>query len=142
MDAAMHMNERNRWVDDASTPDERMFATFMHLSLLAHLVLPYVSILIPIIMWSMKKKESAYVADHGREAVNFQISLAIYSILLPIIAIPIGLLLFVVGVAITVPLAALFPYVLGLVGMIIAAVASNRGELYRYPMTIRFLTGR
>ncbi|MBZ0172901.1 MAG: DUF4870 domain-containing protein [Phycisphaerales bacterium] len=142
MDAAMHMNERNRWVDDASTADERMFSTFTHLSLLAHLVLPYISILIPIIMWSMKKKESAYIADHGREAVNFQISLAIYSILLPIIAIPIGLLLFVVGVAITVPLAALFPYVLGLVGMIIAAVASNRGELYRYPMTIRFLTGR
>ena len=142
MGAAMPINERERWIDEAATADERMFSTFMHLSLLAHMVIPFVSILIPIVMYASKKNESAYIADHGRESINFQITMLLYSIILPIIAIPIGLLLFVVGVAITVPIAALFPYVLGLIGMIIASIAANRGELYRYPMTIRFLTGK
>lgn len=141
MNAEMHVNERGRWVDDACSPDDRSFAMFTHLSLLAHMVVPFVAVIIPILMWHNKKDSSPYVADHGREAVNFQLSLMLYSIILPTIAIPVGLLLFLVGVAITVPLAAIFPYVLGLIGMIHAAMAANRGEMYRYPMTIRFLDG-
>lgn len=139
MNAEMHVNERGRWVDDTCTADDRTFAMFTHLTLLAHMAIPFVAVIIPILMWMNKKDTSPYIADHGREAVNFQLSLMLYSIILPIIAIPIGLLLFVVGVAITVPIAAVFPYVLGLVGMILAAMAANRGEMYRYPMTIRFL---
>ncbi len=136
-----HVNEKGRYVVEDATPDERTYSTLIHLSLIAQPMLPVVAVAIPIIMWMIKKNDSAYIADHGREAVNFQISLLLYSVLLPIIAIPIGLLLFVVGVAVTLPIAALFPYVLGLIGMIIAAMAANRGELYRYPMTIRFLNG-
>jgi uncharacterized Tic20 family protein len=134
-----HVNEKGRYVIEDSSPDDRSYATLLHLSLLAHMVLPYISIIIPLVMWNTKKKESDYIDDHGREAMNFQISLLIYSFLLPIIAIPIGLLLLGVGILVTVPLAALFPYVLGLVGLIMAAMAANRGEMYRYPMTIRFL---
>lgn len=136
-----HMNEKGRYVCEDASPDDRTYATLMHLSLLAHMVLPYVAIIAPVIMWNMKKNESGYIDDHGREAMNFQISLLIYSILLPIIAIPIGLLLLGIGIFVTVPLAAFFPYVLGLVGLIMAAMAANRGEMYRYPMTIRFLKG-
>ena len=136
-----HVNEKGRYVCEGTAPDERTYAMLLHLSLLAHMLLPYIAIIAPLIMWNMKKKESGYIDDHGREAMNFQISLLIYSILLPIIAIPIGLLLLGIGVLVTVPLAAFFPYVLGLVGLIMAAMASNRGEMYRYPMTIRFLHG-
>jgi uncharacterized Tic20 family protein len=145
MDTQMHgqmhgqVNEKGRYVVEGVSHDERTFSTLIHLSLIAQTILPVVAIAIPIVMWMTKKNESTYIADHGREAVNFQISLMLYSVLLPIIAIPIGLLLFVVGVAVTLPIAALFPYALGLIGMIIAAMAANRGELYRYPMTIRFL---
>jgi uncharacterized Tic20 family protein len=141
MHATMPINERGRWVDDTSTTEDRTYSALLHASVLAHTVIPIVSILIPIIMWNMKKKDSPFIADHGREAVNFQISLLLYSLILPIIAIPIGLLLLVVGVAVTVPVALIFPYILGLVGMILAVIACNRGELFRYPMTLRFLKG-
>lgn len=134
-----HVNEKGRFVVQDASPDDRTYSTLMHLTLLGHIVIPYLAIIGLIVMWSIKKKESRYIADHGREAVNFQISLILYSLILPIIAIPIGLLLFVVGVAITVPIAVIFPYVLGLIGMVLAAMAANRGEMYRYPMTIRFL---
>ena len=136
-----HVNEKGRFVCQDASPDDRTYATLLHLSLIAHMVLPYIAIILPIVMWNMKKKESGYIDDHGREALNFQISLLIYSIVLPIIAIPIGLLLLGVGIFATVPIAAIFPYVLGLVGLIMGAMAANRGEMYRYPMTIRFLHG-
>lgn len=136
-----HLNDKGRYVCEDASPDDRTYATLLHLSLIAHMVLPYIAIVLPIVMWNMKKKESAYIDDHGREALNFQISLLIYSIVLPIIAIPIGLLLLGVGILATVPIAAIFPYVLGLVGLIMGSMAANRGEMYRYPMTIRFLHG-
>jgi len=135
----MSMNERGRYVCDDSSADDRTYATLMHLVLLAHIIIPYLSIIALLVMWNVKKKDSPYIADHGREAMNFQISLIIYSFVLPIIAVPIGLLFFIVGVIPAVILAGLFPYVLGLVGMIMAALAANRGEVFRYPMTIRFL---
>ena len=130
MDAAMPMNENRRWVDESATADERLYATFLHLSLLAHIVLSGFAILVPVIMWIIKKDESPYIADHGREAINFQISLIIYSIIAAIFSI----------VLIGLPFLLLIP-IYALICMVIAAVAANRGELYRYPMTIRFLNG-
>ena len=128
------INSQGRAFDPDATNDERTYALFMHLSLLGHLVLTVIMILVPIILWTTKKAESPFLDDHGREAINFQISLLIYSVLFAILAIPIGFITCGVGFAI-----ALFPYVLGLVGMIQASIAANRGEFYRYPMTIRFL---
>ncbi len=130
MDAAMPINEKGRWIDESATADERLYATFLHLSLLAHVVLSGFAIIVPIIMWVIKKDESPYIADHGREAINFQISLIIYSIIAGIFSI----------VLIGLPFLLLIP-IYALVCMVLAAVAANRGELYRYPMTIRFLNG-
>jgi uncharacterized Tic20 family protein len=60
---------------------------FAHLGLLGHIVLPVQSsIAIPLVIWLTKKDKSAFIDDHGREAVNFQITLLIYAIALPIIA--------------------------------------------------------
>lgn len=133
------VNAMGRAYDPDATSDERTYAMFIHLSLLGHIVLTFVAIAIPIIMWAVKKAESPFLDDHGREAINFQISLFIWSILLPILAAIIGVLTCGVGLILLIP-AALLPYILGLVGMIQAAIAANRGEFYRYPMTFRFLT--
>ncbi len=127
------VNERGRAYDPDVSADERSYALFMHLSLLGHIVLSLIAILVPIIMWQIKKDESPFLDDHGREAVNFQISLILWSILFTVVSIPIGLLTCGVGFVI-----ALVPLVLGIVGMIQAAKAANRGEFYRYPMTMRF----
>jgi len=125
------VNAQGKAYDPDATADERTFAMFMHLSLLAHTVLTMIAIIAPIIMWNIKKNESPFLDDHGREAINFQISLLLYSVLtIPIGIITCGLGFFVLPVGI---------YILGLIGMILAAVAANRGEFYRYPMTLRFI---
>lgn len=128
------VNEFGRAYDPDASADERSYALWMHLALLAHLVLSLIAIIIPIIMWQVKKDESPFLDDHGREAVNFQISLVIWSIGFTLASIPVGLLTCGVGFVI-----ALVPYVLGIVGMIQASTAANRGEFYRYPMTMRFV---
>ncbi len=133
------VNERGRTFRTDLTDDEKTLAIFAHLGLLGHLVLPVVSILIPLVIWMTKRASSSFVDDHGREALNFQITLLIYAIGLPLIAGVLGAITCGVGLILMIP-AVVGPYVLGLVGMILAAVAANRGEFYRYPMTFRFIS--
>lgn len=115
-----------RFADPDATSSERTYAVLMHLSLLAaHVLVP----ILPLaIMWIIKRKESPFIDDHGREAMNFQISLLIYFVA--------GTLLTVVGIGVLIMLAT---WALGIVGMILAAVAANRGEFYRYPATLRLI---
>ena len=127
------VNEQGRAYDPDASNDERTYAMFMHLTLLGHIPLSGLAIIAPFIMWNIKKEESPFLDDHGREAVNFQITLIIYSILFIILAVPITLLTCGVGA-----LLAFLPAVLGLIGMIKAAIAAHKGEFYRYPMTFRF----
>lgn len=127
------LNAQGNAFDPDASSDERTYALFLHLSLLLHIPLSLLAIIVPVIMWNIKKAESPFLDDHGREAINFQITLIIYSFLFTILAIPVGLLTCGIGFSL-----ALFPYILGLIGMIKAAIAANRGEFYRYPMTFRF----
>lgn len=120
------------------TDDDKTYAVLMHLSVLAHLVLPYISLAIPIVMWLTRKDRSAFIDDHGKEAVNFQITISIYSIVMPIIGVIIMFLTMGLGFILLIPLVFL-PYVLAIVGMVMAIVRTNKGEYFRYPMTIRFL---
>lgn len=104
---------------------ERTYAMFTHLSLLAAHFVPIVPTLI---LWLIKRDTSAFIDDHGKEAVNFQISLIIYLVSATVLA------MCVIGVPIIIA-----AYALAIVGMILAAVAANRGQFYRYPMCIRFI---
>jgi uncharacterized Tic20 family protein len=131
---------QQRLVDHDATDGDRQFAVWMHLSLLGNFVAPVIIIVVPLIMWLTKKDQSTFINDHGRETLNFHLTLMIYFFLLPIVALIVGAMLCGVGIIVTVPAAALLPYVLGIVGMIQASMAAGRGEYYRYPMTIRFLS--
>lgn len=118
-----------RVVDPHAGEGERLYAMFTHLSLIAaHALVPIVPALV---MWLIKKDRSPFIDDHGREAINFQISLIVYAIGVAVL----GLITCGAGWILWVPL-----YALGIVGMILAAISANRGEFYRYPMTIRFLS--
>jgi uncharacterized Tic20 family protein len=70
----------------------------------------------------LKKDSSPFIDDHGRELLNAGMSYTLYS-----------LLLFWTGI---VPIILL---ILGIVSIIRAAIASDRGEYFRYPVTIRIL---
>lgn len=129
--AAMH---DPRAVDAYATPEERTWATFQHLGgLMAWFVIGPFCFLVPLVMWLVKKDESEYLDDHGREAMNFELSLLLYAILL----IPVAVLTLGLGALLYIPWAAL-----GLIGPIVAAVAANKGRYFRYPATIRFIAPR
>lgn len=122
----------------AATPaapdaEVRSYATFTHIvPLIAHLGGPVVlPVIAAIVMWQIKKGESPFLDDHGREATNFQISMAIYfALVVPLAAIiTCGL-----GALLAIPL-----LVLNIVGCVLAARAAHRGEFYRYPMSIRIV---
>lgn len=115
-------------VRDPDAPSsECNYALVVHLSTFA-LLFTAVPILGPI-LWLVRRNDSPFLNDHGQEAVNFQISLVIYSL--------VSVALWAVcGIGIVFSIAT---FVLGAVGCIMAMVASYRGEFFRYPMTIRLL---
>jgi uncharacterized Tic20 family protein len=112
------------------TADERQWALLAHLSGLIASFLGGMSFLGPLIIWLIKKDQSAFVADQAKEALNFQIAVTIALFVSFAIgaATCIGFLLIpVVGIG-------------SLVFAIIAAMEANKGVVYRYPYTIRLVT--
>lgn len=123
----------NRVRDEHADASERTYALFNHLVGFASIGsggIPFLGLIGAIIMWRIKAKESPFLEDHGREAVNFQLSLLAYTI----IGIPLSIVTFGI-LAIPWYLAVL---ALSLVGQIRGAMAANRGEFYRYPACFRF----
>lgn len=113
---------------DRNIQDERMWGMFCHLSALAGYIIPFGSIIGPLIIWSIKKQDYAFVDDQGKEALNFQISMMIYKIISAILMIlVIGFLMFAACV------------IFQLIMIIIASIKANNGETFRYPLTIRFV---
>jgi len=109
--------------------DARMWAMFCHLAGLGIFIIPLVgNIVAPLVIWQLKKDDDPFINDQGKEAVNFQISITVYSI--------ISMLLFVACVG---------PFLLGaviivdLILLLIAAVKANNGQAYNYPFTIRLI---
>jgi hypothetical protein len=114
-----------RIVDDK---DERMWGMFCHLSALSGFIIPFGNVIGPLIIYSMKKDEYAFVADQGKESLNFQISMLIY--------------LIISGIAVLLVVGIFMLIIFGLLSLILTVVASvraNDGEYYRYPLCIRFI---
>ncbi len=134
-------------------------ALFIHLSALSNLFIPLGNLIFPIVLWQAFKKEGAFVDHHGKEAVNFNLSFFIYSIVIIIVFIASllgvifnsfqmnelnnpdqvfeilfssGGILFSLFLLI---LLGIFKFIL----IILAAIKAGQGELYRYPLTIRFI---
>jgi uncharacterized Tic20 family protein len=110
--------------------EERNWAVFAHLGGFALYLLGFAlgHILIPLVIWLLKRDDSEFIARNALEALNFQISVTLYSLV-------VGALCFVlIGFV-------LIPVLMGfhIVFMIIASVKASQGETYRYPWTIRLL---
>ncbi|KGD61654.1 hypothetical protein T9A_01603 [Alcanivorax jadensis T9] len=108
--------------------EERSLGLACHLLALAGLVVPFGNILGPLIIWLVKKDDSAFVDDQGKEALNFNITISIAGFIA-------FLLMFVVIGGLLLPIIGIF----WLIMTIIAAVKANGGERYRYPLTIRLI---
>src|SRR6201997_2518148 len=84
-------------------------------------------ILGPLIVWLAKRADSPEIDAHGKESLNFQISMLIYDAIAAVLCI-IG-----IGVLLLIAL-----WVLNTVLVIIASIKASDGQFYRYPFTIRF----
>lgn len=112
----------------APSREVRQWAMFCHLSALLGIWVPFGSLIGPLILWQMKREMDPFVDDQGKEALNFQISVAIASaICLLLMVVVIGFFLF--------GLLAFGALVL----TIIAGVKANEGQVYRYPFTWRLI---
>ncbi|MDI1306436.1 MAG: DUF4870 domain-containing protein [bacterium] len=148
------------------TTIEKNTATFTHLSALTQYFIPFGNYIFPILIWSSKKDKSEFVDHNGKQVLNFQLSLLLYSLVLIMIAVPI----FLITILKNIPFEALINdhYIVlrnfsfegniglltvGLVAVLIfgllkvaeffliiyASIKTSNGEKYNYPITIPFL---
>lgn len=111
----------------STTTDVNTWAMFIHLSQLSGFFLPLAGIILPIILWQVKKDESEIIDRHGRHVANWIISLFIYGFAF-------SLLCFIlVGIPLVIAL-----LIADIVFPIIGAVKANDGEVWPYPSAIRF----
>lgn len=124
------------------TPDaqQRQWAMFAHLSaivgglLTSQLFGGIGCILGPLIIWLLKKDTMPFVDDQAREALNFNITVAIVMLVLVLL----GVGTFGLGFIVTGPLM-LIAGVAALVFIVIAAIKANDGVAYRYPFALRLV---
>jgi uncharacterized Tic20 family protein len=94
----------------------------------AFIGIPFGNILGPLIIWLVKKNEMPLVEEEGKSALNFQISMTIYTVIVLVLCLVVIGFLFI------------FPIILAnVILVIIASVKTSNGEKFQYPCTIHFI---
>ncbi|MEC3908272.1 DUF4870 domain-containing protein [Tamlana sp. 2201CG12-4] len=138
-------------------------ATFIHLSTFSRFIIPFGNFIGPIILWVANKEKSEFIDAHGKQAINFQMSILLYAIILGTLTIPFfifkifsgidfidfnGFHDFHINIGKPSPLLyiggglgvlAIIGFILELVFIVIASLKARDGEYYHYPLTINFL---
>ena len=104
---------RKKKKKEGSSDEERQMAMFCHLGMLIG------GFVVPLIIYMMKKEESRYIEKHGREALNFALSLLIYYL------VTCGCAVFILG-----------PF--AIYWCIMAGLDAQNGKMYYYPACIHF----
>lgn len=111
------------------TSDEKQMGLFLHLSGLAFALIFPLGIVIPIVLWQTQKDKMPALDAHGKMVTNWMISATIYGVVsFVLMFVLVG---FLTGAAVWL-MAIIFP-------IIGALKANNEGELWEYPLTIKFL---
>ncbi|MFH6987335.1 DUF4870 domain-containing protein [Flavobacterium collinsii] len=148
------------------TTSEKNTATFTHLSTLSQYIIPFGNYIFPILIWTSYKDKSEYVNHHGKQALNFQLSLLLYTLILALIAVPIFITVFLQNLPMeavfndedfiirnfdfngNIALLSIGATAVLLFGVlkfvefflvIYASIKASNGELYKYPLTIPFI---
>jgi len=138
------------------TQQEKNNAALIHLGGLAKYVFPFAGIIVPLLIWQSKKHESEFINQQGKEAVNYNISMLLYSFLICILVIipvillvsetivhedayndypPINFIISIVVIGIIWVVESILEFIL----IILAAVRASEGQNYKYPLTIKFI---
>ncbi|MGS0674142.1 DUF4870 domain-containing protein [Shewanella sp. 0m-4] len=113
------------------TQDEKNMGIIVQVASFSGYLVPFGSILGPLIVWLMKRDEFPLVESCGRNCLNFKISMLIY--------VTVSAILMLVGIGFI--LIALFA-IADIVFTIIAIIKASEGESYKYPLTINFIKPR
>ncbi|MGJ8592592.1 MAG: DUF4870 domain-containing protein [Aquaticitalea sp.] len=142
---------------------QKNIATFIHLSTFSRFLIPFGNFIGPIVLWTTNKDKSNFIDAHGKQAINFQISILLYAVILGTISIPFfifnmfdginlidfnGFNDFHINIGKPSPLLyiggglgaiAIIGFILELVFIVKASLKARDGELFQYPITINFL---
>ena len=109
--------------------DTRTWCVLCHASALLGLFFHFLGHLLgPLIVWLVKRGDSPEIDAHGKESLNFQLSMLIYD------AIAVILCFVLIGIPILILL-----WVLNTILVIVASIQASDGKLYRYPLAIRLI---
>lgn len=106
-----------------SPSDEKTWSALIHLGGI------FLGVIAPLVGYLLFRYRGPFIKEHSTAALNWQISLVIYYF--------VGYVLSIIGIGVLIVLAAA---VLQITFGIIAAVRANRGQLYTYPLAIKFVT--
>ena len=121
----MSENDPIQTPEPGPNKDLRLWGMLLHLSVLAGFVVPFAGLVVPIVIYILKKDELPGLQPHFNVVINWIISLVIYAVICGILVfVVIGIFLF---------------WVLALVALvfpIIGAIKANDGEVWNYPLSI------
>ncbi|WP_405569950.1 DUF4870 domain-containing protein [Winogradskyella sp. Asnod2-B02-A] len=138
-------------------------ATFIHLSTFSRFVIPFGNFIGPIVLWAANKNKSEFIDQHGKQAINFQISVLLYAIIIGSISVPLfifrvfsnmdvldfnGFNSFHINIGEPSPLLyiggglgalAIIAFIIELALIVKASLTARDGLSFKYPFTINFL---
>ncbi len=115
--------------DMALTSNDKTMGMLSHLlALSGYIGVPFGNIVGPLIIWLTQKDKSAFADYHGKESLNFQITLIIAALISGVLC------LLLIGFVLL-----LAVWIYGIVMTIIATIKANEGSYYRYPYTLRLI---
>ena len=113
----------------SSSSNVRTWCVLAHATALAGFLVPVAGHIVgPLIIWLAKRVDSPEIDAHGKESLNFQLSMLIYNVIAGILC------LLIIGFAILFVL-----HILNVVLVIVASIQASEGKLYRYPISIRLI---
>lgn len=118
------------------SPEEikaRQWGMIIHLSIMAGYVVPFAGFVVPVLLWQLKKHEYTMVDAHGKNVVNWLLSLLVYA------AVAWMLIFTLIGAVIGIPVLCLLA-LLNVVFAIVGGIKANDGVVWAYPFTIRFFS--
>jgi len=121
-------------------------AFLLHLSAFFGYIFPFGAVVGPLVIWEMNKRKSSFLDKNGKEAINFNLSYLLYTFILGLSIIPFVVrtitsdfhhvdLFGMISVGSIIGVLAVIKFVL----IILAAIKANQGEVYNYPLTIKFI---
>jgi uncharacterized Tic20 family protein len=107
--------------------DVNMWGMFIHLSQFCGYIIPLAGLIVPIVLWQIKKDEAEILDRHGRIVLNWICTAIIYGIVCILLS------FIIIGIPLLVALG-----VVAIVFPIIGAIKANNGEAWPYPCSLNF----